>query len=607
MGKKLSKKLSKDRIRTLFKMPSVQYVFSARRAPHRAIVVSNRSGNYQLHTVDFNTGFTRQITTAKQGKLFGSFSADGRYVYILNDEDGSEYGHFTRVQFDGEVAKDITPNAEKYFSYSVSTSDDSKILCFTAAIDNYNNVFVVCEDDNEVHILKKKYSSSHSISEPICSPDGMFVCVSELNSNTKQSTLILLLRKGSSSAVRSRNFIKVTPLAFSLIKPQTILALMRVGDWYRPAFYDFVQNRTTEVKHPAFRGDVWVLQWEEERNQMILCDVYRTTQKLYLYNTRTKKLKRIGPKTGSFNFHFGSVVLLKDGDIVLKWNDFNTPPRLIRIHAPYHNTWSEISEWSSQKISGYAVENKWVSSLDGERVNMLIARPRTAKYPIPFIINIHGGPHGVVMDEYSPEAHSWLQNGFGYCAVNYRGSIGFGKKFERKIYGNPGKWEVEDVVVARRWLVKNKYAISKQITLYGWSWGGYVTLLALGKYPALWHRGIAGSAIADCIMQYEDEPAYFKTQDQEKFGGTPATVKSRYIESSPSTYIDRIQAPILLLHGKNDMRCPARQVKFFDKKLRALKKVVRIEWFSFGHIGGFTNTILRIKLIKSAIKFALRA
>lgn len=594
-------------MRALFKMPSVQYVFSARRAPHRAIIVSNRSGNYQLHVVDFNTGFTRQITNAEQGKLFGSLSADGRYIYILNDEDGSEYGHFMRVQFEGGVVEGITPNAKKYFSYSVSTSDDCKTLCFTAAIDNRNNVFIVCEDKDGVHTLEKKYSSDYSLSEPICSPDGTFVCVSEPNGKTKRSTLLLLSKKGTSDTVRSRNFTRVTPLAFSLIKPQTILALIRVHNWYRPVFYDFMKNRMTEVKHPAFRGDVWVLQWEEDQNQMILCDVYRARQKLYLYNTRTKKLKRIGPKTGSFNFHFGSATLLKDSTIILKWGDFNTPSRLIKIHAPHHDTWSEIPEWSSRKIPEYAVENKWTRSSDGERVHMLIARPCTAKRPMPFVINIHGGPHGVIGDEYSPEAHAWLQNGFGYCAVNYRGSIGFGEKFERKIYGNPGKWEVEDVVAARRWLVKNKYAISKQITLYGWSWGGYVTLLALGKYPVLWHRGIAGAAIADCIMQYEDEPAYFKTQDQEMFKGNPETARTIYVKSSPTTYAKDIQTPILILHGKNDTRCSPRQIKYFIDVVRRMGGRIFDTWFTSGHIGGFTNTKLRVMLVKKAIRFACGA
>lgn len=607
MSKESNQKKSQERIRALFQTLSVQYIFSARRASHRAIIVSNRSGNYQLHAVDFNTGFTRQITHAKQGKLFGSISADGRDIYILNDEDGSEYGHFVRVPFVGGPSEDITLDMNAYFSYSVNTSDNGKTLCFTATLNNCNNVFVVSEDEDGARMAKKRYSSDHSLSEPICSPNGTLVCISETNGKTKLSTLLLFSSKNTLTAVRSRSFTGITPLAFSTTKPQTVLALARVRDWYRPVFYDFAQGRMIEVKYPAFHGDIWVLQWDEGRDQMILCDVYHAEQKLYLYNTRTKKLKRIGPKTGSFNFHFYSTSSLKDGSIVVKWNDFNTPSRLIKIYAPHYDTWSEISGWSSRKLSGDAVENKWTRSSDGERVNMLIARPRMVRKPIPFVIDMHGGPHGVVMDEYSPEARAWLQNGFGYCAVNYRGSIGFGKKFERKIYGHPGKWEVEDVVAVREWLVRKKYADKEQIVLYGWSWGGYITLLALGKYPDLWHRGIAGASIADCIMQYEDEPVYFKTQDQERFKGTPETNRARYIESSPSTYAHRIQAPILLLHGENDARCPARQIKYFVEVLHKLKKHISVEWFASGHIGGFTDTTLRVKLIKKAIQFARNA
>ncbi|PJE64263.1 MAG: hypothetical protein COU90_03540 [Candidatus Ryanbacteria bacterium CG10_big_fil_rev_8_21_14_0_10_43_42] len=604
MNKKSNQKKSQERIRALFQTSSVQYIFSARCASHRAIIVSNRSGNYQLHAVDFNTGFTRQITHARQGKLLGSISTDGRYIYILNDEDGSEYGHFVRVPFEGGMAEDITPDTNTYFSYSVSTSNNGKILCLTAALDNCNNVLVVSEDEGETSILKKRYSSDHSLSEPICSPDGTLVCISETNSKTKLSILILLSAKNTLTITRSRSFTGITPLAFSTTKPQEILTLVQVRDWHRPAFYDFARNRMAEVKHPAFRGDIWVLQWDESRDQMVLCDVYHAEQKLYLYNTRTKKLKRIGPKTGSFNFHFDSTALLKDGSIVVKWSDFNIPSHLINIYAPHYDTWKKIPEWSSKKIHAYDVEHKWARASDNERIHMLIVRPRTAKKPIPFVIDIHGGPHGVVMNEYSPEAHAWLQNGFGYCAVNYRGSIGFGKKFEQKIYGHPGKWEVRDIVAARGWLVKKKYADEEQVVLYGWSWGGYVTLLALGKYPNLWYRAIAGASIADCIMQYEDEPAYFKTQDQERFKGTPKTNRARYIKSSPSTYAHRIQTPILLLHGENDARCPTRQIKYFVEILHNLKKYISVEWFASGHIGGFTNTVLRVKLINKAIQFA---
>lgn len=132
-----------------------------------------------------------------------------------------------------------------------------------------------------------------------------------------------------------------------------------------------------------------------------------------------------------------------------------------------------------------------------------------------------------------------------------------------------------------------------------------MALLALGKYPALWSRGIAGAAIADCVMQYEDEPAYFKAQDKERFGGTLETARARYVRSSPITYVDNMQAPILLLHGENDVRCPPRQIKHFVDRLKKLNKVVSIEWFTSGHTGEFTDTSLRIRLMDKVIRFVI--
>ncbi len=598
---------SDPRIRSLFETRSVQYLFVARNAPHRAIVVSNRSGSYQLYTVDFHTGFHRQITNAKQGALFGSISSDGRHIYILSDTSGSEHGHFVRIPFEGGNSVNVTPNLKHYFSYSVSTSDNGEILCFTAALDNKNKVFIARRNKNSKYQTRELYSANTSLSEPICAPDGLVVCVAETNADTKESRLIFLPTVKGTTKTYSRRFNAVIPLAFSHIQERrVVLALARQGDWYRPVIYDVAKGRATEIRHSSFRGDVWVLSWDEARHQLVLCDVYRAEQKLYVYNTHTKRLKRIGPKTGSFNFHFGSAASRQDGSLIVRWSDFNTSPRLIALHAPRYDTWSGIPEWSGDVSSRYAVEKVWAKSSDGERVQMWIVRPRGVTKPIPFVMDIHGGPHGVVLNEFSPEAHAWLKNGFGYCAVNYRGSIGFGKKFERKIYGNPGRWEVEDIVAARNWLVRNRYADPNCITLYGWSWGGYVTLLAIGKYPHLWNCGIAGAAIADCVMQYEDEPTYFKAKDREIFGGTPETARTRYVRSSPITYTKHIQAPLLILHGKNDVRCPHRQMRHFIHALKENNKRFTVEWFGSGHTGGFTDTKLRIKLMDKAIRFCAR-
>lgn len=601
----MTKKIPKQHTTTsFFTAPSVQYLFAARNALHRAIVVSNRHGNYQLYAVDFNSGFTNRITNAKHGALFGSISPDGRSLYILNDANGAEHGHFLSIPFEGEISTNITPGLKPYFSYSVSASDDEKTLCFVAATEGKNRVFAVKERGG-THEACKIYNTANSLSEPVCSPDGVLVCVAETNSKTKKSSLVFLATdKEKIRCTYSRAFAAVAPLAFSAKSKNQLLILARAGEWQRPMFYDCAIKQVSELKHPLFRGDVWVLKWDEENNQLLLCDVHNGEQKLYLYHLSTKKLKRIGPKSGSFNFHFGAAARRRDGSIIIRWSDFNNSPRIIAMHAPTYTMWSEVREWSGDISSDYDVKQIYARSSDKKMVHAWIVRPRDAKQRIPFVIDIHGGPHGVALNEFSPEALSWLYAGFGYCAVNYRGSIGFGKQFERKIYGNPGHWETEDVVAVRDWLVKNNYADPQKITLYGWSWGGYVTLMALGKYPTLWASGIAGAAIADYVTQYKDELAYFQSQDKERFGGTPKTARARYVRSSPITYAKHTQAPLLILHGKNDVRCPPQQIHRFIEALKRNKKRVATLWFESGHTGEFTDTRLRVRLMEKAIRFA---
>jgi dipeptidyl aminopeptidase/acylaminoacyl peptidase len=197
----------------------------------------------------------------------------------------------------------------------------------------------------------------------------------------------------------------------------------------------------------------------------------------------------------------------------------------------------------------------------------------------------------------------WLDQGYGYCTVNYRGSIGFGKDYERKIYGNPGFWEVEDVVAARAWLIEHADADSNNIIIAGWSWGGYVTLLALGKYPGLWKCGVAGTAIADCVMQYEDSPASFKAFDDEVFGGNPKNNPEVYKKSSPITYAPAFSAPILVIQGENDSRCTPRQMKHFESVLRSFGKNITVKWFSSGHVGEFSNTQTRVSNASASLDF----
>lgn len=166
-----------------------------------------------------------------------------------------------------------------------------------------------------------------------------------------------------------------------------------------------------------------------------------------------------------------------------------------------------------------------------------------------------------------------------------QGSTTFGKQFEKSIWGNLGDLEIGDMAAAYHWLVQNNIAQADKVFPMGGSYGGYLTLQALGKRPELWAGGLAVVAIADWELMYEDQVETLRAYQRALFGGTPAETAEATRKSSPITYVEQIKAPILVIQGSNDTRCPARQMRAFEEKLKSLGKSIHIHWFEAGHGG----------------------
>jgi len=154
-------------------------------------------------------------------------------------------------------------------------------------------------------------------------------------------------------------------------------------------------------------------------------------------------------------------------------------------------------------------------------------------------MEIHGGPNEAVWERFAPELQLWVDHGFALFAVNYRGSVGFGRAFQEQILGNPGHWEQEDIVAGRNWLIQQGIARQDAILITGWSYGGYLTLLALGKFPDLWVGGMAGYAIADYATLHDEVAEGLELTWL--FGGTPQEKPEQYRISSPITSRSRLR------------------------------------------------------------------
>jgi dipeptidyl aminopeptidase/acylaminoacyl peptidase len=195
------------------------------------------------------------------------------------------------------------------------------------------------------------------------------------------------------------------------------------------------------------------------------------------------------------------------------------------------------------------------------RVHALVTRPGGAPDGrLPTVFLLHGGPHAADEDRFSAYRAVWVDAGFAVVHVNYRGSTGYGSVWRDAIEGRPGLTELEDVAAVHDWALRSGLADPQRCVVAGGSWGGYLTLLALGTQPQRWAAGIAAVPVADYVSAYADEMEPLRAYDRALFGGTPDELPEVYRKSSPITYVEQVRAPVLVLAGENDPRCPIGQV-----------------------------------------------
>jgi dipeptidyl aminopeptidase/acylaminoacyl peptidase len=242
----------------------------------------------------------------------------------------------------------------------------------------------------------------------------------------------------------------------------------------------------------------------------------------------------------------------------------------------------------------------------GGRVHALVARPADApEGPLPTVFSIHGGPHASDEDRFSAYRAAWLDAGFAVVEVNYRGSTGYGSAWRDAIEGRPGLTELEDIAAVYDWAVADGLADPARTVVEGASWGGYLTLLALGTQPDRWAAGVAIVPVADYVAAYEDEMEPLRDFDRALFGGSPDDVPDRYRDSSPLTYVDKVRVPVLVMAGENDPRCPIRQIDNYLDQLSARDAPHSVYRYDAGH--GSLVVAELIKQVGMAIHFARQA
>jgi dipeptidyl aminopeptidase/acylaminoacyl peptidase len=198
---------------------------------------------------------------------------------------------------------------------------------------------------------------------------------------------------------------------------------------------------------------------------------------------------------------------------------------------------------------------------------------------VPCVIHSHGGPTHQAFRDWMPFRQLVVEAGMAFFSVDFRGSSGYGRQFR---WANRGEWghaDAFDIIDAAKWAGAQRWCDGR-LAHYGASYGGYMTLCVLTEEPSLWRAGIdlyGDSEIAESY-RHGDRPGRI---DLERMMGKPDDPEATpvYRRGSPLYRAERIEAPLLILHGRKDKRVAPVMTEKIVEALEIEGKHHQVHWY----------------------------
>lgn len=234
------------------------------------------------------------------------------------------------------------------------------------------------------------------------------------------------------------------------------------------------------------------------------------------------------------------------------------------------------------------------TSSDGVSIPAVLSAPANLAQDAkaPAVVIVHGGPTAQFFRAFDPFVQVLVDRGYVVLQPNVRGSTGYGVEFRDMNLNDWGGGDLEDVAAGVDYLKALGTVDPDRIVVFGGSYGGYMTFMAMVKKPDLWKAGIAWIGITDLHRLYDKSMEHFKYYLRTLMGD-PQENADLWKDRSAINFVDNIKAKLLILHGVNDPRCPIEQSRIFRDRMLELgyKENDDFEYIEFADVGHASSDI----------------
>ena len=523
--------------------------------------VSNMSGRNNLWLVPSEGGFPVQLTVSDQRQSAPTWSPDSKWIAYQSDYDGDEMwdiflvspktGRVVNVTQTREIAETNptwSPDG-RYLAYQVKPKTSAAV-----EIDIYDTVMRELK-----HITTGTPPDKRNVN-PIWAHGVYLVYTQTQAKGTDSNVFIADMATGKNALLTPHNGEQLYSADdVSPDRKHVLLTSDAANGYENLAILDIA----TEKVH-WLTQDKWEIRGREfspDGKRITFTANVDGNQDIYLYDLATNKSMVLAIPKGLNEPAGGHSAFSPDGQRLLYYHNGPTAPGDLWV---YH-----VPTGKSQQITRSLVAG--VRSEDLVEPYLVHYPSRDGKWTIsaflyvPFnmarngqnagIVYIHGGPASQTMNSFNRFIQFAANQGYMVLAPNYRGSTGYGKEFQHANLFDMGGGDLQDVLAGVDFIKQTGHLDPKKIAVMGGSYGGYLSMMAVTKAPEVWAAGVPIVPFVNWFTEIENEDPVLQQSDLATMGD-PVKNKALYEERSPINFVDQIKAPLLLLAGGHDPRCP---------------------------------------------------
>ena len=545
--------------------------------------VSNLSGRNNLWLVASEGGWPVQLTVSDQRQASPAWSPDGKWIAYMSDYDGDEQWDIFLVSPKTGQVVNLT-NTREVAEESPTWSHDGRYLAYMVK-PKTSSVFEIDVYDTlmrEVKHLTTGTAKDRMNVAPIWSADGEFMVYTQEQSKGTDSNIFLVDVASAQSTLLTPHDGEHTYSANDIAPDgKNVLITSNAGDGYDNI--GLLEIASKKIRW--LTNDKWEVSGEnffpDGKFLTYTANIDGNTD-IYLYDIASgrahalplpKGVNRVAGRPSPFTrdgsrmlySHTGAnapgdlwVYTISDDAAKVKSTRAGAPAP----HEPSHQlTYSLVGGVRAEDmVEPYLVhypskDGKWTISAF---VYVPYNLPRNGEHPA--IVYVHGGPTAQTMNTFNRFVQYMANQGYIVIAPNYRGSTGYGEQFRQANLFDMGGGDLQDVLAAADWIKQTGYVDPKKLILMGGSYGGYLTMMGVTKAPEMWAAGVPIVPFVNWFTEIQNEDPVLQQSDLATMGDLEKN-KALYEDRSPINFVDRIKAPLYLLAGGNDPRCPKEEAQ----------------------------------------------